>query len=601
MMLVGLVVLVTAATGGAIGGLAWWENRATARTLIEASMAQTARQTAAQTARFLAEAETALRLGPELVARGLLDPGDRRALESFMLSLLAARPHLSWASYGDAADRFVGAWRDRAGTVYLNRSAPRPDGRIRLEEDAVEPDGRRRPVRRSDDHGYRPSARAWYLLAAEHRTLVWTEPYLFYDSDGLGITGAMPLLAADGRVRGVFTVDFSLDRLGALVNTLDVAPGTRVLVTSGQGAVLVGRPGENELVAALRRRQGPAVEESFELDHAGVAYLARSTPVQVRNLTLLVHVVVPQRTYTEAVDVQGRRATLLGLLALALAVAGGALVARWIARPLGELAAAAQRIRHGDLGVTVVTRSRDEIGELARAMGRMARALRDREFIREAFGRFVSPELARRFLRDRDALRLGGELREVTVLMSDLREFSALSERIGPEAVIGLVNRYLGRITPVILAHGGTVIDFIGDGILVLFGAPFPRPDDTARALHCALAMQEAVDELQAASRAAGLPGLAMGIAVHRGAVVTGNIGSSERVKYGAVGPPINVAARLQALAAPGEVLVTAPVLAAAPGTPVGPSRAVSVKGAAQPVTVYPLRRPGAAAPAAGG
>jgi class 3 adenylate cyclase len=140
---------------------------------------------------------------------------------------------------------------------------------------------------------------------------------------------------------------------------------------------------------------------------------------------------------------------------------------------LQELARHARRIRHGDLAVTVVPRSRDEIGVLARAMGDMVQALRDRDFIRETFGRYVSPELAEQCLRDRDALQLGGEVREVAMLMSDLRGFSELSERLGARAMIGLLNEYLAKMTPVIIQHGGTINEFIGDAIFVLFGAPF--------------------------------------------------------------------------------------------------------------------------------
>jgi class 3 adenylate cyclase len=223
-------------------------------------------------------------------------------------------------------------------------------------------------------------------------------------------------------------------------------------------------------------------------------------------------------------------------------------------------------------------------------MNDMARALRDRDFVREAFGRYVSPELAERCLRDRDALRLGGELRQVAILMSDLRGFSALSERLGPQAMIDLINRYLARMTPVILAHGGTINEFIGDAILVLFGAPFERPDDPLRAARCAVAMQEAMADLNAENRALGLPVLSMGIAIHTGVVVAGNIGSKEHVKYGVVGPVVNLAARIQALAAGGEELLSNAALARVRGhVRVGPPQRVPVKGVSEPVVVQPL------------
>src|SRR4029079_6431196 len=129
-------------------------------------------------------------------------------------------------------------------------------------------------------------------------------------------------------------------------------------------------------------------------------------------------------------------------------------------------------------------------------MSDMARALRDRDFIRETLGRYVSPELAAQVLSDREALQLGGEVREVSMLMSDLRGFSELSERLGPSAMIGLLNRYLAAMTPVIQLHRGTIDEFIGDAIFVLFGAPFGRPDDAERAVRCAAAMQEALATL---------------------------------------------------------------------------------------------------------
>src|SRR6266481_6255001 len=280
-------------------------------------------------------------------------------------------------------------------------------------------------------------------------------------------------------------------------------------------------------------------------------------PISVGDLQWVVEVVVPATDYTEHVDAEARVALALGLAALLLAVAGGVMLARWIARPLQELARHARRIRHGDLTVTVVPRSRDEIGVLARAMGDMVQALRDRDFIRETFGRYVSPELAEQCLRDRDALQLGGEVREVAMLMSDLRGFSELSERLGAPAMIGLLNEYLAKMTPVIIRHGGTINEFIGDAIFVLFGAPFSGADDAERAVRCAHAMQQALRAFNADSRQRGLPELSMGMGLHVGSVVAGNIGSTERVKYGVVGPAVNLVARIQALTLGGEVLLS--------------------------------------------
>jgi len=428
---------------------------------------------------------------------------------------------------------------------------------------------------------------------------VWTEPYEFYAGGGLGITCAAPLLDARGNVRGVFTVDFLLDRLAGTLEDLRVSKHGRVFIATGQGTILVGRRGSGasraevidaELASATLRRAAAEQQTTFEFEQQGTRYLGRAVPMTVGDLTWLVEVVVPERDYTQQIDAEARVALGLGILALVVAAAGGVAVARWIARPLRELADVARRIRHGQLDVTIAPRSRDEIGVLARAMGDMVHALRDRDFVRETFGRYVSPELAERALRDRGALRLGGEVREVAMLMSDLRGFTELSERLGPAAMIDLLNRYLARMTPVIVQHGGTIDEFIGDAIFVLFGAPFSGADDAERAVRCAWAMQQALAAFDEENQAQGLPRLTMGIGLHLGPVVAGNIGSPERLKYGVVGPAVNMVSRIQTLTAGGEVLLSDDLLSRVSSfVTVTPGRVERVKGAREPVTVHCL------------
>lgn len=561
-------------------------------------MAQAARLTAAHAALVFQDAEASVRVGMQLVNEGRLNLDDPAALEAFTLAMLRAHQHVSWVSYGDRSDRFVGAWRDERGSVFVNHSEP-VDGRIRLVEDRILPGGGREPVRRSDDHKYRPSERPYFRAAQARRDVAWMEPYEFYAGGGLGITCAAPVLDAAGAVRGVFTVDFSLDRLAGTLEDLEVSPRGRVFIATGQGTVLIGRRGSGasraevidaELAAATAQRVPLEREGTFEFDHHDEGYLGRAVPLTVGDLKWVVEVVVPERDYTAQIDAQARLAAGLGVLALGVALVGGVAVASWIARPLRELAQQARRIRQGELDVTVVPSSRDEIGVLARAMNDMTRALRDRDFIRETLGRYVSPELAEQVLRNRETLQMGGEVREVAMLMSDLRGFSGLSQRLGPAAMIGLLNRYLACMTPVILQHRGVIDEFIGDAIFVLFGAPFSRADDADRAVRCAAAMQQALAALNQESRSRGLPELGMGIGLHVGFVVAGNIGSPDRMKYGVVGPDVNLTARIQTLTAAGEVLLSDALLARVSSiVSVAPGRQERVKGLDEPITVHRL------------
>ena len=176
---------------------------------------------------------------------------------------------------------------------------------------------------------------------------------------------------------------------------------------------------------------------------------------------------------------------------------------------------------------------------------------------RETVGRYLSDEVAEALLAGPEATELGGERRRVTILMSDLRGFSALSERLAPERVVDVLNIHLGVMGNVIAEYGGTIDEYIGDGILVLFGAPVAREDHARRAIACALAMQLAMDEVNERATAIGLPRLQMGIGISTGDVVVGNIGSERRMKYGVVGSPVNETGRIESATVGGQILVS--------------------------------------------
>jgi adenylate cyclase len=230
-------------------------------------------------------------------------------------------------------------------------------------------------------------------------------------------------------------------------------------------------------------------------------------------------------------------------------------------------------------------RQKQEIRRLAENL-----ALRNR-FIQSLFGRYVSDDVVADLLASPEGHRIGGEQRRVTLLMSDLRGFTPLTEGLPPEQVLRLLNSYLGTMADVVLAHQGTVDEFVGDAILAIFGAPLARPDDARRAVACAVAMQEALVALNRGNEAASLPRLEMGIAVHTGEVIVGNIGSERRTKYGVVGSTVNHAGRIESFTVGGQVLISdATLREAGEGVRVGERLAVDAKGTREPIVVYDLR-----------
>jgi len=223
---------------------------------------------------------------------------------------------------------------------------------------------------------------------------------------------------------------------------------------------------------------------------------------------------------------------------------------------------------------------------------RLKRANRELEvrnrFIRHAFGRYLSDELANELLRSPQALQLGGEHRRVSVLMADLRGFSRLAEELAPESVVAILNIFLGAMTEVIFAHGGIIDEFIGDAILAIFGAPVQRPDDAYRAVECAVAMQHAMPEVNRQLLTLGLPKVSMGIGVGTGEVVAGNIGCVKRTKYGVVGRPVVLAARIEGATRGGQVLISDTTLReAGDKIEVRCQLTLDLKGISTPVTIH--------------
>ena len=202
-------------------------------------------------------------------------------------------------------------------------------------------------------------------------------------------------------------------------------------------------------------------------------------------------------------------------------------------------------------------KSKDEVGKLTQAFNDMMEGLRQRDFIRETFGRYVTKEVVEQLLETPDGLKLGGENREVTIMLSDLRGFTPLTEHLEPDQVVNLLNRYLERMESIISEHQGTINEFLGDAILTFFGAPVHHADHAQKAISCAIAMQLAMPDFNAQNEAVGLPPLSMGIGINTGNVIVGNIGSQNRAKYGVVGHTINLASRVEGSAMGGQVLIT--------------------------------------------
>jgi len=247
---------------------------------------------------------------------------------------------------------------------------------------------------------------------------------------------------------------------------------------------------------------------------------------------------------------------ILGIL-IAIAVSAR------ITQPLRRLRLAVNALAAGDTSATVPVTSRDEVADLTTAFNEMSQNLHEKKRVETAFRRYVSDHVLREVLENPETVQLHGERREVTAVFIDIRKFTRLTTEIGPERLVAYLNSALGLITNRLLDHGATVDKYLGDAVLAYFGAPIFNPDHPQRAVACAIAIQRSIRERNLKLEVAGQPfeRLDVGIGIQTGDVVVGNIGSELKMDYTAIGDAVNVASRLQTLAAAGEILITAEVM----------------------------------------
>jgi class 3 adenylate cyclase len=301
--------------------------------------------------------------------------------------------------------------------------------------------------------------------------------------------------------------------------------------------------------------------------------------------------------------VLNRELMIGGLLAgLALCLVGGfsgLWFAAAISRPISRLRDGVRQIGAGNFAIAVPVRGVREVVELGTSFNQLGEQLVEyiekRDFIRDTFGRYVTQEVVKKLLDSEGALEMGGDSREVSLIMSDLRGFTALIADMAPEQVITFLNRYLSKMIEILLDNRAVIDEILGDGILAFFGAPEPLEDHPARAVACALQMQAAMEEINAANEAEGLPRLAMGIGVNTGSVVVGNIGSERRTKYSVVGSDVNFASRMESFALAGQVLISAATYRRVQElVEVGNMFQVEMKGLPGRATLYEVRGMGA-------
>jgi adenylate cyclase len=413
---------------------------------------------------------------------------------------------------------------------------------------------------------YDPRLRPWYRKAEETSGVTWTSSYVFATTREVGLTMSMAATNAEGVVVGA---DVTLTRLGEMLDRQKISPSTRVVLVDARGGLVafsgmdasafddaplsdgkrigptIRQDGDKILGVvfnAVQREAATGVRFGPAIANSNGRYVISTRPVDVSTQQLHVVMGAPVDELMSEVTRHSRNAWLVSALIALMSFPVIYFVAQLVARPLNELSLEAKKLKSFNLDEPLTTRSR------IREVQRLADAMRAAKAGLQTFGLYVPKELVRQVLASGVEPSLGGEERDLTIMFLDLDGFTSFAEDATPDEVTRHLSAFFSLASQEIVAGGGCVDKFIGDGIMAIWNAPVLTPDHAMRACQCALNIQTRLAEANALRRQSGLPPLKARIGIHSGRAVIGNVGSADRLEYTAIGDAVNVAARLEAL-----------------------------------------------------
>jgi adenylate cyclase len=370
----------------------------------------------------------------------------------------------------------------------------------------------------------------------------------------------------------------SSDKLGLQLALANVDP-------AAAPRLIGGTPAFPQAAFAAFQRESKLVDEG-DRAWAVARFQPKKLVGKIGQLTLLAALDVTD------VRVIVRRNLMYALAVLAVAAAVsvglGSRLASVMSSALRAVNVALKKVEELDYVHVEPIRTGDELEDLASGFNRMVDGLRERDKLRTTFGKYMTSAVIEHLLAGKVAL--GGESLTVTVLFTDIRGFTSISEKMAPQQLVALLNEYFTEMVGIVMQEDGVVDKYIGDAIMAVFGAPVPKPNDATNAVRAAVRMRKALGDLNARLEARGIAPLRTGIGIHSGEVVAGNIGCDRRMEYTVIGDTVNVASRLETSTKElgVEVLISESTFELTKDlVEVGPEREIAVKGRERPVLAY--------------
>jgi class 3 adenylate cyclase len=371
---------------------------------------------------------------------------------------------------------------------------------------------------------------------------------------GYELLVAIPMRDAKKQLIGALSIRYDLqNELSSLIKAAEFGGDGHALVLNSNGRVVAHVDPKridadmSQSPAFLQAKSGTGYVVAN--DYAGKSWLWVGRPMRSPATgTPLPWALVVQLDEARAVApidrLRDQVLLAIGIVALA-GIFMGRRVGLSIAGPIEKLAAFVKRVQGGDFTGRVVE-GRDEVGQLGEALNQMTRGLEERDRVKELFGRYVATQVSDKIVKGEVAL--GGESRHCSILFSDIRGFTSMSEEMPPADVVRFLNDYFSEMVEAVFEQGGVLDKFMGDGLMAVFGSMSDMPDHPQRAVLTALRMKSLLGKINGNRAMHGDPPISIGIGVHTADVIVGNIGSRRRLEYTVIGDGVNTCSRVQAL-----------------------------------------------------
>ncbi|MDG1479316.1 MAG: adenylate/guanylate cyclase domain-containing protein [Myxococcota bacterium] len=516
---------------------------------------QAARESQERVLAYLEPAARTVRQLNRLHVQSSVDLDDFAAAEGILFALQHAQPEISMLGYGAEDGRFLMVERTTEGALWTKEVSPGTGAIWRLrapsgglaDVTAIEPD---------PTDAYDPRIRPWYQGARAAEGLIWTDVYVFWSRKEPGITVAVPV------DDGVVSADVRLRELSGFLESLDLSDHSVAFIMDYRGRLIATSEGEALLtdraliaaaasvtpsIAALAAApsvqafvsgsDAPSQTVRFSVDDA--PHIGGLIPLSIGSeREWLVGVTAPESDFLGALHDANRRNAIIGAILMLAALILSRILARWIAGTLQVLVIESARVRALQLD------RGDRAGARFREVADVIDAFEDMKTGLRAFQRYLPIKLVRVLLEEQIEPRLGGVERQISLYFSDVGGFTTISERLGPLRMAERLGDYLGMLSTTIQESDGTVVQFVGDEVMAMWGAPLPVPDHADRVCEAALTVQERIPDLWEVDESHPLMHTRIGL--HTATVVVGHFGARDRMYYGAIGDGVNLASRLE-------------------------------------------------------